>query len=47
MKKYSAQNNQWKENKALGFFLNFINNHKGTVNDIPIRTGQPPAIQTV
>ena len=33
MKKYSVQNNHWKESKALGFFLNFINNHKGTVND--------------
>ena len=33
MKKFSAQNNHWKEGKALGFFLNFINNHKGTVND--------------
>ena len=33
MKKYNAQNNHWKEGKALGFFLNFINNHKGTVND--------------
>ena len=33
MKKYSAQTNHWKESKALGFFLNFINNHKGTVND--------------
>ena len=33
MKKYSAQNNHWKEGKALGFFLNFIGNHKGTVND--------------
>ena len=33
MKKFSAQTNYWKEGKALGFFLNFINNHKGTVND--------------
>ena len=33
MKKYNAQNNHWKESKALGFFLNFISNHKGTVND--------------
>ena len=33
MKKYSAQTNHWRESKALGFFLNFINNHKGTVND--------------
>ena len=33
MNKFSTQNNHWKEDKALGFFLNFINNHKGTVND--------------
>ena len=33
MKKYSAQNDHWKESKALGFFLNFIRNHKGIVND--------------
>ena len=33
MKKYTAHNYRWKENKALGFFLNFINNHKGDVGD--------------
>ena len=33
MKKYSEQNSHWKEGKALGFFLNFLNNHKGMVND--------------
>lgn len=33
MKKYTAQNHRWKENKALGFFLNFINNHKGAIDD--------------
>lgn len=33
MQKYVEQNNHWKEGKALGFFLNFIKNHKGTVND--------------
>ena len=33
MRKYHEQNNHWKESKALGFFLNFIKNHKGTVND--------------
>lgn len=33
MRKYHEQNNHWKEGKALGFFLNFIKNHKGTVND--------------
>ena len=33
MKKYTAHNYRWKENKSLGFFLNFINNHKGTIDD--------------
>ena len=33
MQKYVEQNNHWKEGEALGFFLNFIKNHKGTVND--------------
>ena len=33
MKKYTAQNHRWKESKALGFFLNFINNHKGVIDD--------------
>ena len=33
MKKYTAQNHHWKESKALGFFLNFINNHKGVIDD--------------
>ena len=33
MKKYSANNHRWKEYKALGFFLNFINNHKGPVDE--------------
>jgi len=33
MKKYMAQNHRWKESKALGFFLNFINNHKGVIDD--------------
>ena len=33
MNKFNTQNNHWKEDKALGFFLNFINNHKEPVND--------------
>ena len=33
MKKYTARNYHWKESKALGFFLNFINNHKGAIED--------------
>ena len=33
MKKYTALNYRWKENKALGFFLNYINNHKGPIDD--------------
>ena len=33
MKKYTAQNYRWKESKALGFFLNFISNHKGAIDD--------------
>ena len=33
MKKYTALNHRWKESKALGFFLNFINNHKGVIDD--------------
>ena len=33
MQKYVEQNNHWKEGKALVFFLNFIKNHNGTVND--------------
>ena len=33
MNKFSTQNNYWKEGKALGFFLNFINNHKEPIHD--------------
>lgn len=33
MKRYSEKTNDWVKCKALGFFVNFINNHKGSVND--------------
>ncbi|MDD3022205.1 MAG: ATP-binding protein, partial [Alphaproteobacteria bacterium] len=33
MKRYSEKTNDWTKGKALGFFMNFINNHKGSVND--------------
>ena len=33
MKKYTSHNYRWKENKALWFFLNFIINHKGPIED--------------
>ena len=33
MKPYTEQKNNWKESKALGFFLNFIKNHNDPVND--------------
>jgi len=33
MKKYTSREYHWKESKALGFFLNFISNHKGDIRD--------------
>lgn len=33
MKKYTCPNYHWKDSKALSFFLNFINNHKGVIDD--------------
>ena len=33
MKRYSEKTNDWVKCKALGFFMNFINNHKGSIND--------------
>lgn len=33
VKRYSERTNHWAKGKALGFFMNFINNHKGSVND--------------
>lgn len=33
MKSYTEQENHWKKSKALGFFLNYIKNHYGHVND--------------
>lgn len=36
MKKYSAQKSYWKENKALGYFNNFIMNHTGYIHDTDV-----------
>ena len=33
MKRYREENNNWIKLKALGYFLNFINNHKGFIED--------------
>ena len=33
MKRYREENNTWIKLKALGYFLNFINNHKGFIED--------------
>lgn len=33
VRRYSERTNHWAKGKALGFFMNFINNHKGSVND--------------
>ena len=33
MKHYMEQKTHWRESKALEFFLNFIKNHNGSVND--------------
>ena len=33
MNHYTEQKTHWRESKALRFFLNFIKNHDGTVND--------------
>ena len=33
MKPYTEQEDHWKKSKALGFFLNYIRNHHGYVND--------------
>lgn len=33
MKRYSEKTNDWMKNKALGFFINFINNHNGSIDN--------------
>lgn len=33
MKRFREENNNWIKLKALGYFLNFINNHKGFIED--------------
>ena len=33
MKKYTSPDYHWKESKALGYFLNFISNHRQNIND--------------
>ena len=33
MRPYTEQKNNWKESRALGFFLNFIKNHNDNVHD--------------